>query len=506
MKIQISTVLLLLPALVFAQVPVDDNGNVIGNYESQAEILPIGGDGIPRLSSPELRELVGPIALYPDDLLAIVLPASAYPLQIVEASRFLEALERDPTLKPDPDWDDSIVALTNYPEVIELLNEDLDWTWRLGEAVVAQQSEVVAAVESFRDVAYAAGNLKTDSYQTVSHNDGVINISPAAEDVIYVPYYEPARVVHYQPRPVYYYYPQPYPVYYYPYAAGHHFDRGFFWGVTTAFSIGWMSDSLHVYHHSYRGHPYYGRSYWNDRWYRRPSINVYNTTYVNSSTVTVNRYSNGDQWRPRTTRREYVRREGYARNNSRQRSNSTTTPVTRTRQQEVITFRERESRGNVQTDNRSSTSAIRTANRRSDAIEDTRERQRDNNYRAKQRTAPVTPTPVNRSKNRVTPVKAYQDQVRRTREQAPARTQRAPAQSQRSQERVQQAPTRNVRAPQRPEPARSTAQPRQKPARAQESRASSQKSRSASSKKAERKSNERKSNEGRSRSRDRQRH
>jgi hypothetical protein len=220
MKIQISTVLLLLPALIFAQVPVDDNGNVIGSYESQAEILPIGDDGIPRLSSSELRELVGPIALYPDDLLAIVLPASAYPLQIVEASRFLEALEQDPTLKPDPDWDDSIVALTNYPEVVELLNEDLDWTWRLGEAVVAQQSEVVAAVESFRDVAYAAGNLKTDSYQTVSRNDGVINISPAAEDVIYVPYYEPARVVHYQPRPVYYYYPQPYPVYYYPPLAG----------------------------------------------------------------------------------------------------------------------------------------------------------------------------------------------------------------------------------------------------------------------------------------------
>ena len=185
MKAQLTTALLfLLPAVTLAQVPVDDNGNVIGKYESQSEVMPIGDDGIPRLSHSDLQELVGPIALYPDDLLAIVLPASAYPLQIVEAARFLEALETDPTLKPDPDWDDSIVALINYPEVVELLNEDLDWTWRLGEAVVAQQADVVSAVESFRDRAYAAGNLKSDSYQTVSNDEGVINISPAAEDVI----------------------------------------------------------------------------------------------------------------------------------------------------------------------------------------------------------------------------------------------------------------------------------------------------------------------------------
>jgi len=314
MKAQLATAMFfLLPAVSMAQVPVDDDGNIIGNYQSSAEIMPIGEDGIPRLSQTELQDLVGPIALYPDDLLAIVLPAAAYPLQVVEAARFLEALETDPTLQPDPDWDDSIVALINYPEVVELLNEDLDWTWRLGESVVAQQTDVIAAVESFRDRAYAAGNLKSDEYQTVSNDAGIISISPTADDVIYVPYYEPARVVHYQPRPAYYYHPRPYPVYYYPYAANHYFDRGFFWGVTTAFSIGWYTDSLHVYHHSYRGHPYYGRTYWNDGWYRQPSINVYNTSYVNNTNVVVNRHSNGDQWRARDTRRSYVQREGYAR-------------------------------------------------------------------------------------------------------------------------------------------------------------------------------------------------
>ena len=65
--------------------------------------------------------------------------------------RFLEALENDPSVKPDPDWDDSVVALINYPEVVELLNDDIDWTWRLGEAVVSQQADVVAAIETFRD-------------------------------------------------------------------------------------------------------------------------------------------------------------------------------------------------------------------------------------------------------------------------------------------------------------------------------------------------------------------
>lgn len=335
-----NTLLMLVPAISLAQVPVDDDGNVIGTYESQADITPITDDGIPRLSQTQLQELVGPIALYPDDLLAIVLPAAAYPLQIVEAARFLTALESDPSLTPDPDWDDSIVALTNYPEVVELLNDDLEWTLRLGEAVIAQQADVVSAVEAFRDRAYAAGNLKSDEYQTVSNDDDVIHISPVAEDVIYVPYYEPAEVVYYSPRPVYYYHPRPYPVYYYPYAANHYFDRGYFWGVTTAFSIGWYSDSLHVYHHSYRGHPYYGRSYWNNWWYRSPSISVYNNTYISNTNVRNNHRYRGDHWRARDTRREYVRREGYARSERR----NPQRVASKERQYEPISFRERDSR------------------------------------------------------------------------------------------------------------------------------------------------------------------
>ena len=187
------------------------------------------------------------------------------------------------------------------------MNDEIDWTWQLGEAVVSQQGDVVAAIESFRDRAYAAGNLKSDEYQTVSRDDGVIEITPVEEDVIYVPYYEPERVVVYQTRPVYFYYPRAYPVYYYPYSSGYAFDRGFFWGVTTAFTVGWVTDSLHVYHHSYYGHPYYGHTYWDRWWYRRPSINIYNTTYVRNARVTVNHYYTGDRWQPRHDRRRPAR-------------------------------------------------------------------------------------------------------------------------------------------------------------------------------------------------------
>ena len=307
----VTLIALALPLGVGAQVPVDDDGNVIGTYEpdggSSAPARNVGEEDIPLLTALELEELVGPIALYPDYLLAVVLPAAAYPLQVIEAARFLEALESDPTLEPDPDWDDSVVALLNYPEVVALMNDEIDWTWQLGEAVVAQQADVVFAIESFRDRAYAAGNLKSDEYQTVSRDDGVIQITPVSEEVIYVPYYEPERVVVYQPRPVYYYYPRAYPVYYYPYSSSYIFDRGFFWGVTTAFTVGWATDSLHVYHPSYYGHPYYGRSYWDRWWYRSPSINVYNTTYVRNANVTINHYYRGDRWQPRHDRRRPAR-------------------------------------------------------------------------------------------------------------------------------------------------------------------------------------------------------
>ena len=292
--------LLLLATGAVAQVPVDENGDPIGRWERQAapaETDEVDGELV--YSAADLAELVGPVALYPDDLLAIVLPASTYPLEIVKAARFLDALEQDASLEPDEGWDDAVVALLNYPEVVRMMDEDIDWTWQLGEAVIGQQDDVIAAVEAFRDRAYAAGNLASDEHQKVSHEDGVIQIVPVSEEIIHVPYYEPAEVVVRQARPVYYYYPDPYPVYYYPYPVGYRFHARRFWGVTTAFTIGWPNRYLHVHHPSYRGHPYYGRYYFG-HYYRRPSITVYNSWYVNNRHRAPRyRYRDGDYWRPR---------------------------------------------------------------------------------------------------------------------------------------------------------------------------------------------------------------
>lgn len=371
----LSVLMLLLALPVAAQVPVDEDGNPLGSYELQDSGNSAGdegGDVIEPLSATELEDLVGPVALYPDDLLAIVLPASTYPLEIVQAARFLELLEEDSSLEPDEEWDDSIVALLNYPDVIRMLDEDIDWTWRLGEAVINQQNEVIAAVESFRDRAYAAGNLKTDEHQKVSYDDeGVLEIVPVSEELIYVPYYEPAEVVVYQPRPVYYYYPDPYPVYYYPYPTGYRFRSGYFWGVTTAFSIGWSNHYLHVYHPSYWGHPYYGRYYYG-HYYRRPSINVYNNWYVNNSYSSPRyRYRDGDYWRSRNRSgsNQNVRNYHYAPNGSR---NSRDYTVTRNNRVRVgddgrmdLRLRQREG-GNSAVNNSRSTRTITGSNTNAD--------------------------------------------------------------------------------------------------------------------------------------------
>lgn len=240
--------------------------------EARASTAPVTEERTP-LTPAELEELVGPIALYPDGLVSIVLPASTYPLQIVQAARYLKAHETDPELKPDEDWDDSVVALLNYPEVIELMNADLDWTWKLGEAALYQQTELLDAIQDFRDRAYTAGNLQSDERQVVKKNGETIVIEPVDRKVIYVPYYEPDYVVVHQSYPVYHYYPRAYPVYYYPYPYGYLFSVSDFWGVTLAFSIDWHSHHVHVHHRQHHAHPYYGHYYYHPL-YRRHSVAV----------------------------------------------------------------------------------------------------------------------------------------------------------------------------------------------------------------------------------------
>ncbi len=195
-------------------------------------------------SADELEQLVGPIALYPDDLLAIILPASTYPLDVVKAQRFLEKYKADSNLKPDPSLPEPVRNLLNYPDVVKKMNDDLDWVQALGEAVVSQQAAVMDAIQAFRRKASAAGSLKSDDKQIVVTEQEVIKVVPADPQVIYVPQYEPTTVVVQSAPPIYY--PTPYPCYYYPYPPGAAFATGLFFGAMTAWAFNW--NSAHIEH------------------------------------------------------------------------------------------------------------------------------------------------------------------------------------------------------------------------------------------------------------------
>src|SRR5438874_288133 len=196
---------------------------------AQAPAAP--GGAAPTYSAEELAKLVGPIALYPDDLVGIILPASTNPLQLVQADRFLDKRKADPKLPVDEKWDDAVKSLLNYPDIVNMMSRDLDWTTALGEAVVEDQGAVLDAIQSFRRKTQSAGNLKTDSKQVVVVEKEVIKIVPADPQVIYVPQYNPTTVVVHSAAPVYAYYPTPYPSYYYPYPPGAALATGIIWGA-----------------------------------------------------------------------------------------------------------------------------------------------------------------------------------------------------------------------------------------------------------------------------------
>jgi len=209
---------------------------IFGGDKQQGTAEEISTDQSGLLTMEQLVELVGPIALYPDELLAIVIPASTYPMEIVQASRFLQQYKNKPDLKPDEQWDPSVLGLLNYPEVVELMNNDLDWTWKLGEAVVNQQNDVMEAIQQFRDKAQEAGNLESNDKQVIVVEKEVIKIESASPEVIYVPSYTPSTVVVYQTTPYPYYYSAPYPYYYRPAAI---FWTGVFVGSAITYGIHW---------------------------------------------------------------------------------------------------------------------------------------------------------------------------------------------------------------------------------------------------------------------------
>ncbi len=172
------------------------------------------------LSAGQLDALVAPIALYPDALLSEIFMASTYPLEVVEADRWVNA---NKNLKGDAltaaigqqSWDDSVKSLVATPDVLDMMSTKLDWTQALGNAVLAQQPDVMDAVQRLRAKAQANNQLASNQQQTVATQDQggrqVIVIAPAQPDTLYVPYYDPSVVYGPWPYPAYppYYWPAP---------------------------------------------------------------------------------------------------------------------------------------------------------------------------------------------------------------------------------------------------------------------------------------------------------
>src|SRR5712671_3214563 len=189
----------------------------------------------------QLQQLVAPIALYPDALVAQVLAASTYPAQVVEADRWVQQhsnLERDAlwTQVDQQQWDPSVKALTQFPTVLANLDKNITWTSGLGDAYTNQQQEVMNAVQVMRQRAQKAGNLNTTPEQNVVSQGSTIIIQPVNPEVVYVPEFDPWLA--YGPSIV------AYPGWY-PYTGlyiggpGIFFGEGFGMGYVGAFGWGW---------------------------------------------------------------------------------------------------------------------------------------------------------------------------------------------------------------------------------------------------------------------------
>src|SRR6516164_2749358 len=280
------------------------------------------GQGAP-LSTQEFDSLVAPIALYPDALVAQILSAATYPDQVAAAEYWMQqnkSLTGSALMQAvnTQSWDPSVKALTQFPSVLSDMAQNISWTSQLGDAYHNQSQQVMAAIQTLRKQAQAAGNLKSTPQQTVTTqtqgSTQVIVIQPANPQVVYVPQYNPTVV-----------YGTPYTT---PgYSTGAlvttgllSFGAGIAVGAMTSGGCcgwGWSSWNCNWYHGGayYAGHPYYGNAAWHGGYYggynhygyhsnyntgyqRYGTNNYRRNTNISGNTVNVNRNntSGGNSW------------------------------------------------------------------------------------------------------------------------------------------------------------------------------------------------------------------
>ena len=168
-------------------------------YPDTAGMAAPSGDTL--FTAEELDDLLAPIALYPDPLLAQVLPAATFIDQIDEAARYVRQYGRSARIGDQP-WDISVKAVAHYPDVLFMMDQKYDWTAALGQAFINQQQDVMDAIQRLRAEAQSEGNLSSTPQQEVINSDGYISIVPAAADLIYVPQYDP-QAVYFESSPPY---------------------------------------------------------------------------------------------------------------------------------------------------------------------------------------------------------------------------------------------------------------------------------------------------------------
>jgi hypothetical protein len=196
------------------------------------------------LNAQQLNKLLGPIALYPDPLIAVILPAATLPTQIVLADRYVQG-GGDPNQIEQQPWDPSVQALAHYPAVLKWMDDNLNWTTVLGDAFLNQQGDVMDAIQSLRASAQNLGNLQSTPQQQVTDDGGNIEIVPSDPETIYVPAYDPDAVYYQSPVGP-------------PFIT---FGAGFGIGPWLCCDFDWANDNLIVWRHD---HPR-PRNWWHER-------------------------------------------------------------------------------------------------------------------------------------------------------------------------------------------------------------------------------------------------
>jgi hypothetical protein len=228
------------PVAVAAYVPPQPVDPATGSLAAPAR---------PALSQPELEQMLAPIALYPDALLSQVLMASTYPLEVVQAARWSRAnpgVAGDEAVKAveQQEWDPSVKSLVAFPQVLAMLDENINWTERMGEAFLSQQAQLMLTVQNLRQRAQASGNLASNNRMRVEQQGSDIVLEPSDPQQMYVPYYDPE--VAYGP-----WISPAYPPAYYSMPLGYYPAPGtaFYWGPAIAISAGFFFGGFDWFHY-----------------------------------------------------------------------------------------------------------------------------------------------------------------------------------------------------------------------------------------------------------------